>query len=229
MVEPGEAYWPHRMAELYVEADSSGRALSALDRALAADPDYNPSLSLTSKLWFEAGRHAEAISLLEAARARQGELPEALRLGLALHYEAVGRWDESAALFATTSQQPSSCVIYHMLRGESFLNAGEMAAAALREDPRSAANHNNYGITRLYAGDPNAAKAAFLEALELDPDLTGAIYNLAIVETFYFFDEAAGRDWFQLYRERGALEDPDGLSEIFAEADARAVQEQARR
>ena len=32
-----------------------------------AVPEANPSLSLTSKLWFEAGRHAEAITLLESA------------------------------------------------------------------------------------------------------------------------------------------------------------------
>ena len=96
------------------------------------------------------------------------------------------------------------------LRGEKPEAATEMARAALDDDPRSAVNQNNYGITQLRAGDPKAARSAFLRAIEIDPKLPGPYYNLAILERFYMFDEEAATRWLKEYRER-ASEDPDGL------------------
>jgi tetratricopeptide (TPR) repeat protein len=98
-------------------------------------------------------------------------------------------------------------------------DVGAVLAAAQQalDGDKSAANYNNYGIALLYAGRPIEARNAFRSALELNKQLAGALYNMAIVETFYFFDEAAGREWFARYR-RYASEDPDNLTARF-EAD----------
>jgi Tfp pilus assembly protein PilF len=93
--------------------------------------------------------------------------------------------------------------------------AAEAARMALEADPASAANHNNHGIALLYAGRPDAARQAFLDALERDAALPGALYNLAIVEAFYFFDEDAARGWFDRYVATGSRDDPDDLSAHF--------------
>lgn len=218
----------HHIAQLYAAADSSDRALTFCERVLAAHPDHHIALSLWSKLQFELGEHDEAIARIEASGARQGALPDALRTGLALHYDAVGRWEESAREFDQV-RTPNSAKVYHVLRGDDFLQAGELATAALEADPHSAASHNNFGITRLYAGEPERAREAFLRALELDSTASGALYNLAIVDAFYFFDEAQGRAWFERYRATGAVDDPDGLTELLAVGDGSSIGEQARR
>ncbi|HKK71831.1 MAG TPA: tetratricopeptide repeat protein [Candidatus Krumholzibacteria bacterium] len=225
---PGDADARWRLARLHAEAGTPETAFAHCDTALAHEPDHDAALSLWSKLLFDAGEHETAIEGLEAARARRGSLPEALRTGLALHYDALGRWEDSAREFESV-RSVNSAKVYHVLRSDEFLDASELAERALAEDPDSAASHNNYGITLLYAGEAERAKAAFLRALALDPDLAGAMYNLAIVETYYFFDEAAGRDWFGAYRATGAVDDPDGLAATFAWDDVSPAGRQVRR
>jgi hypothetical protein len=54
------------------------------------------------------------------------------------------------------------------------------------------------------------AREHFKNALSIDDEMPGALYNMAIVEAFYFFDEAAGREWFARYK-KVATDDPDDL------------------
>lgn len=225
---PDDVATRYRLAYLYASADSADVALRHCEHLLTLAPDHDGGLSLWSKLQFEHGAHTIAIERLHASRARRGELPELLRIGLALHLDAIGDHEASAREFASV-KAPSSAKVYHVLRSDEYLHAGELARAALDAEPRSAASHNNYGITRLYAGDPEAARAAFLRALELQDDFAGALYNLAIVDAFYFFDEAQGRAWFERYRATGAFDDPDGLGELLAGTPDAKIGEQARR
>ena len=108
------------------------------------------------------------------------------------------------------------------LRGAAPEQAAEQAATAVREQPKSAANQNNFGITRLRAGDPKTARAAFLEAIALDPRLPGPYYNLAILEKFYALDDAAASRWFREYWKR-SNDDPDNLAAVFDKDETRAA------
>ena len=96
------------------------------------------------------------------------------------------------------------------MRGENPDLASEPAAQALKKGPETAVNLNNYGITRLRAGDVAAARDAFARAIAIDPALPGPYYNLALMERHYRFDEPAARHWLELYRRR-SNDDPDGM------------------
>lgn len=225
-----EPYWPYRLGQVYAESDSMARAESALKSALKRDPSYAPALALLSKIYYASGRHQEGVELLETARTRPGAfadgMPPALLGGLALHYEAIGRHDLASAVVAGTQGSDAgkarSALVYVTLRGENPAAADEMARAAVDDDPRSAANQNNYGITKLRAGDPKAARDAFMKAIEIDPRRAGPYYNLAILERFYFLDDEAAAKWLKAYRER-SNEDPDGLFKLFDKAEPKPV------
>jgi len=176
---------------------------------------------LLSKIYYDTGRHQEAIEMLEAARKREGgfggAMPPALLAGLALHYDAIDRPDLAAPIVSTLprpDRELGPTAVYLTLRGSSPDSATAMASTVLDKDSKSAVNQNNYGITRLRAADPEGARKAFMNAIDRDPKLPGPYYNLAILEKFYMLDDAAAAKWFRLYWER-STEDPDGLAQVF--------------
>lgn len=168
------------------------------------------------------GRHEEASDLLArwlaarggAAAPRQPDQDEsAVRAALAVHLEALGRADEASATLAPCAAGDAAVArarTWLNLRGDGFAGALADAELAVSQAPTSAADRNNLGIALLYAGRPVEAREAFLSARDLDPRLPGALYNLAIVESVYFFDDAAAGRWLDAYR-RLSDEDPDGI------------------
>ncbi|HYM79966.1 MAG TPA: tetratricopeptide repeat protein [Candidatus Limnocylindria bacterium] len=222
---PAEPYWPYRLAELQVATDSLASAEAALQTSLQRNPSYTPALALLSKLHFKARRHTEAVQMLEAARARPGAFPDGfpatLLAGLALHYEAMGETERARTLAGQMArpdlERVGSALVYLELRGTNPDTAAGLAKSALGRGTNSAVNQNNYGITRLRAGDADGARRAFQKAIELDPGLPGPYYNLAILEKYYVFDDQASARWLALYRQR-ATDDPDGLVENEGEA-----------
>src|SRR6185295_5844886 len=221
---PAQPYWPYRMAEIYLDADSTARAEAALKASLARDPVYAPALSLLSKLYFDSGRHAEAVEMLEAARSAPGAFPPALAAGLALHYDALNHTNKAQAVISALPRSElettGSAMVYVTLRGMRPDSAATLADAALKEGPKSAANHNNLGIARLRAGDPEAARREFLKAIDLDSKRAGPYYNLAILEKYYLFDDAKAARWFGAYWDRSRA-DPDSLYGVFHTAGER--------
>jgi tetratricopeptide (TPR) repeat protein len=226
---PREPYWPFHLAELYLAADSSAEAVQNLNAALAIDESYAPAVSLLSRIYYDAKMHPQAVSLLEGYLSRHPDAPEALRAALALHCEALGdgqKADAALADCAPDARDIQCARVLATLRQNDADAMVDAARRALETDRKSAANHNNHGIALLVAGRPVEARDAFRAALAIDGDLPGALYNMAIVEAFYFFDDGAGRDWYARYR-RVADEDPDNLKAHF-EADV-STTEPARR
>ncbi len=223
--QPHEPYWLYKAAETHSRAGQSVDAIAALRESLAVNDSYEPSLSLLSKIYYVSGQHQAAIQLLEDVQSRNGTLSDELLAGLALNYEALGEYDTSDPLFDTLRHRGSreSAVIYHLLQGESFLEVGDRAFAAVEAKPNVAANQNNFGIALLYQGRPKEARERFLRALELDADLPGAMYNMAIVDKFYFFDDESSLEWFTRYQQISGDFDPDGLAELLQLAPAEAV------
>jgi len=225
---PDQPYEWYKVAQKRVRADSLESAEAALRSALAMDRAYAPALAMLSRLYYDTGRHAQGIQLVESARSHAGEFaggfPPALTAGLALHYEALGRHDDARHALQSIGGGRSADVgtawSYVLLRGATPDSATAPAAADVREHPKSAEAQNNYGITRLRAGDLDAARAAFHKAIDLDAKLPGPYYNLTILEKFYALDDAAAARWFRAYRERSS-EDPDSLFAVLGREPAR--------
>jgi tetratricopeptide (TPR) repeat protein len=222
-VTPAEPYWPFRVAELELARDSTAAAERALERSLSRDHDYAPALALLTKIQYQSGRNLDAIQRLEEARQRAAAagrpFPPELAAGLALQYDAIDRLDRASPITATLpadgSADEETAQVFLRLRGEAPDSAVALAEKAVHDEPKRAANQNNYGITRLRAGDPDGAREAFQKAIKLDPTLPGPYYNLAILEKFYLFDDAAAAKWYAAYRARSS-DDPDGLAHVFA-------------
>jgi len=210
---PTEPYWPYRLAELDVAADSVDSAISHLKQSLAVEATYAPALSLLSRLYYEAGRHDEAIALLQPYVDANATAPDAIRASLALHLEASGDYERaSQTLSACNGDAPEVLAARALvaLRLNDAKNTLSSAKAALDHDPKNAAYHNNYGLALLCAGRPADARDAFQAALAIDNRLASALYNMAVVETFYFCDDAEGKRWFARYKELASA-DPDNL------------------
>lgn len=162
---------------------------------------------------YRQARHDEAIALLSPwLAAHPGPEPE-VRAALAIHQEAAGQPEAAKATLAdgpVAAPATARARTWLGLRGDDFGAVLEDARRAVAAAPRSAPDRNNLGIALLYAGRPREAREEFLAARELDPELPGALYNLAIVESVYFFDDAAARRWLAAYRRLDAA-DPDGL------------------
>lgn len=214
---PREPYWPYHLAQLYLNTDSTSAAIDNLKRSLDVNPNYAPAVSLLSRIYYDARMYPQAVTLLDGYLSRNAGASDALRAALALNYEALGDADKADAALAacsTESREADGARVLAML-GRNDANALLAGAKrALDDDTHSAANHNNYGIALLVAGRPYEARDEFKTALELNDELAGALYNMAIVETFYFFDDALGREWYTRYLRIGH-EDPDNLKAHF--------------
>lgn len=223
---PVEPFWPYRTAEVFVARGQADSAEAYLRDSLSRDPSYEPALALHSKLLYEAGRYEEGVQLLEKARERKsGSLPVELCAALALHYQALGRKQDAESTVQSVEdsnvdwKRNGPALVYLRLKGERFLDSPSIAKKSLEADPSNAVNLNNYGIAQLYSGDPEGAKRSFLKAHELNPKLPGALYNLAIVEHFYFFETDSARGWYREYRQLSP-DDPDGLESVLVAGDA---------
>ncbi len=219
VLAPREAFWPYHRGSLHAAVGATEEAEAALREAMVVDPAYEPALSLLSKILYDADRHEEAISMLETARAEavpQGLSPELIE-ALVLHYDALGDLDAAGGLLQEIESRiprSESVPSFVLLRGEDYLSASDPAREAVEADSKSAVNQNNFGITCLHSGDPVKAREALHRAVELDPMLPGPLYNLALVEKFYFMDDERASMWWDRYRVISS-EDPDNLGEIF--------------
>jgi len=206
------------MGQLYLGADSLSNALVYLQAAVDRDRDYAPAVSLLSKLQYQAGAFNQAVVLLEDYIERNPGAPDAMRAALALNLEAIGDLERAEAVMGEChedTREVRTAETFISLRGDDFAGSLDKARRALEANPQSAANYNNYGIALLYAGKPVEARDAFGKALDIDRALPGALYNMAIVETFYFFDEEKGRKWFERYKQHASA-DPDDLESVFS-------------
>lgn len=220
ITEPENASILHRLAELQLAENDPVAAESSLRFALQRDAHHAGALSLLSKIFWDTGRHDEAVTLLESARQSAGALPAELMTALALHYDAIDRPDLADSIAREIRgdadwKRDGAALTYLRLRGDEYATSLDLAERARDAEPKSAVNRNNYGIALLYAGQPEAAEKEFRTAVELDSKLPGPLYNLAILERFYRFDEGAARGWFTKYQ-RLSSDDPDGLAEILA-------------
>lgn len=219
--EPDEPYWPHAQGVIHLTRGEVTRALDDFQRALDRNPDYAPALSHLSALEYETGAHAVALERLAASQERHAQtgrsFPTPLLAALVLHADALDQLDLVDRWLPALIDDPQTAGVgaYLLLRGDGFSRAATPARAAAQANPESAPDQNNLGVTRLMSGDPEAAAQAFQAARDLDPELPGPHYNLALLEAFFLLDTDTARENFARYRSL-ATEDPDRLSDLLS-------------
>jgi len=219
------AHWSR--AHGLVARDSLAAAAAELEQALAVDSLDAPSLVLQSDLDYRSGRHDQAIARLDAARRHLAPCPIEVTAALALHLAAQGEADRAESLLAPLYadargadwKRLGSVLTFAALRSSHPESRGPQAAADALAALESPINHNNQGVALLVRGEARAAREQFLLAHEQDPTLPGPLYNLAIVERFYFQSEAKAREWFEQYFVLSD-QDPDGLKSVLGPSSA---------
>ncbi len=108
-------------------------------------------------------------------------------LELAMHHHRAGHVAEAERLYRQLLQvEPNNPDIVHLLgvaasSQQRYDEARELMERAIALDPRVARYHNNYGTMLLdQLREYQAAAACYHKALEIDPNLSGAYYNLGL-------------------------------------------------
>lgn len=178
-------------------AGALDEAAAALRTIIAARPDFVGAHTTAASILIQAGRPAEAVDLLGAARAQGLDSPQiADRLGAAAL--AAGRPADAAAVLEPLAAAPAPMIDSLNTLGVAYAELGRAAEArrlfdrVLAVDPKSPGTWNNVGLLDLRAGRLDAAAAAFRRAVAADPAYTAAWQGLgaALVER----DRAAAID-----------------------------------
>ena len=178
-------------------AGALDEAAASLRTIIAARPDFTGAYTTAASILIQAGRPAEAVDLLGAARAQGLDSPQiADRLGAA--QLAAGRPAEAAAALEPLAAAPAPTIDSLNTLGVAYAELGRAADArrlfdrVLAVDPKSPGTWNNVGLLDLHAGRLDAAAAAFRRAVAADPAYTAAWQGLgaALVER----DRAAAID-----------------------------------
>jgi tetratricopeptide (TPR) repeat protein len=140
---------PREPQPYFALAPASGRPEEWYRKALDRDPSFVPAMRNLGEVLNRAGRHAEALTLLERARTLAPRDPSVLHeLGLA--YRCAGRLADAAAALRES----------------------------VKVDPEFPEAINSLGLVLAERSDP-AAEAAFREAIRIQPDYAESHLNLA--------------------------------------------------
>ncbi len=180
---PDDAKLLASRAQLLFNLGRVKEAAYDINRSLQIDPDNLPNLLLKSDIFFANGNIEESFRSLEAAeRIAPDNLDVILKLGEITFY---GRdYDRSLRyLSSVTEREPNNRAALFM-KGFIYIEKGDTANAVILlrqvtdKFPDYAPAFETLGV--LYANRLNPLAAEYLgTALQLDPNNTNVIYNLA--------------------------------------------------
>jgi putative PEP-CTERM system TPR-repeat lipoprotein len=186
------------LAQIYFREDNSARAIDVLEAYLRAQPGDAQAVNMLASAHMMKGRYAKAAALIQEAL-EGGDSP-ALRttLGISLVQSGHGS-DGIAELEAVYKKDPAqgqagTALLGLYLRSAQTAKAIATGEALVKQFPSNAGLFNLLGLARGQSGNGPAAKAAFGQALKLDPSFTSAKLNLARLEaSTKAYDAAAAR------------------------------------
>lgn len=150
-----------------------------------SSPDYAPAYENLGVSLSQAGRHGEALAVLQQARALDPDYA-GFHNGIGLSLAALGRTEEAQVSFRQAVElEPSNAQLWYNLgvaeRALGHLKAAEGAYRnAARLNPLDANARINLGEVYLSGGRYREAAAEFDQAVRLDPTSAGAIYAGAV-------------------------------------------------
>lgn len=150
-------------------------AVAMFDDVIAKRPDTEDAYRYLSYVYWETGRPADAIQVLERAL-QQGITSAEVRVKLAIYLSETGNAARAVALLEGATGEDAEAL---NALGMAYANTGRGAEAidaferVLEIDPTSGLAHQNIGVIRLQTGDTAGAEASLTRALEIDPRLPG--------------------------------------------------------
>lgn len=195
--DPDNAEALHLLGVLALQAGNWDAAAARIERAIAVNdtvPAYHDHLAVVRR---NQGRlndaevaHRRALALDPKFASAHNNLATTLRQAgrLADALQAAGRALEAAPRDARIAANAASL----FMEARAYANAADAFGQAAAADPGSAALHERHGVALFRAGRPDAAEAAFREALRLVPDgLNAARWLVEALLMLERVDEAA--------------------------------------
>jgi tetratricopeptide (TPR) repeat protein len=169
----------------FATGDRAG-ALKSLREALIRDPKSVDSLLLMAEIHASEGEHAESLELLKRANAQQGNsatilrplVIEAMKAGELNTASRAGRLLADSASENVDDQYLAAAA---MLEGKDFATASSIFAKYVILRPEDSKGFLGLGIAELAQQHDAEARKALERALQIDPKLADAEYQLAIV------------------------------------------------
>lgn len=185
------------LAQIYIAEPAYDRATELLDGYLKAHPGDAQAMTLLASVNMAQGRNAKATALMqEALRTRDApEFHTALGLSLLGGGQPANAIAELESAFAKdpTQIQAGTALAGLYLRGQQADKALAVSRKLVQQQPGNAGLQNLLGMALAQTGDTQGARAAFEQALQLDPQLPQAKLNLARLEILSKAYDAAGK------------------------------------
>jgi tetratricopeptide (TPR) repeat protein len=182
---PARGLLLYRCGRAWQERGDHARAIAAFERALAADPGQPDIRSSLGEELLAAGRPADAIPHLQAARDAGLDVP-ARTLDLARAFASLGRrdeaWREVEGLLRERDADPQDVLALaaDALRGGDLAMAEGIARRAAARWPGSSAAQELLGMALMLQDRRVEGQAALESAVRLDPRSATAHYHLAL-------------------------------------------------
>ena len=171
------------LGQIHLADNNTDRAIESLEGYLRNFPTDAQALSLLASAHMSQGRHARAAQIMRDAL-KVKDRPE-LRSILGLSLIRGGRnQDATAELEAAFSKDPNqvqagAALVGLYLSDKKTKKAIDTAEALVKRLPAQPGLHNLLGTARAQAGDAVKARAAFEQAIKLDPSFIDPQLNLA--------------------------------------------------
>lgn len=183
------------LAQIYVAEKNHDRAIETLEAYLRSHGNDTQAVVLLASAQIGKGRAARAIQVLQEALKTQ-DSPR-LRSFLGLTLAGAGKQGEAIVELEKAYQKDpadvaaAAALIELYLRGRQNPRALEIAEALAKRHPNEAQYHALLGHARAQAGDLPRSRAAYEQALKLEPRFVAAQLGLARLDGREHQDESA--------------------------------------
>ena len=174
------------LGQIHLADNNVDRAIESLEGYLRNFPTDAQALSLLASAPLSQGRHARAAQIMRDALKVQDKAELRSILGLSL-IRGGRNQDATSELEAAFAKDPNqvqagAALVGLYLADKKAKKAVDTAEALVKRWPTQPGLHNLLGTARAQAGDAVKARAAFEQALKLDPAFIDPQLNLARLE-----------------------------------------------